>query len=146
MCRILVAMPLALTCLAFGGCGVQSGNVEESASAVVIDPTGERPLDSIALIDQAVAAGRIDYSTGLLYKVYAMFEPESLPQEYRSDVPAKCGTPVILEVQRNWSRLLPEQRAEIEMYVHPISEPDDSDTQLDDITRERLDHDANGPD
>jgi hypothetical protein len=103
-------------------------------------PTDERPLDSIALIDQAFAEGRIDYTTSLLYKVYAAYDPMSLPPEFESDVPAKCGTPLVLEVQRNWHRFTPGEQAEIGIYIQPISDPDDPvDTDLDDVTRDHLD-------
>lgn len=88
------------------------GSAAESASE------GE-PRDSISLIDAALKAGAIDYSTGLLYKVYAVFEPMSLPSEFRSSVPAKCGTALILEVQRSWDRLDPDDRAEISQHVEP---------------------------
>lgn len=96
-------------------------------------------MSSLALINDAMTEGRLDYSTGLLYKVYAMFEPESLPPEFQSDVPSKCGTPIILEVQRNWNMLTPSDRAEISRYVQPIGEPGDTGTQLDDVTKDSLD-------
>jgi hypothetical protein len=97
-------------------------------------------LDSIALIDQAFAAGNIDYTTSLLYKVYAMFDPTSLPVEFESDVPARCGTPLIQEVQRNWHRFTPEEQAEIGVYIQPIRNPDEPiDTDLDDVTKDHLD-------
>jgi hypothetical protein len=129
---------VALACAAaLAGCASQEPVPD---GAEVSYPTDERPLDSIALIDQAYAAGDIDYTTSLLYKVYAMFDPMSLPPEYESDVPAKCGTPLVLEVQRNWSRFTPEEQAEIGMHIQPIGDPNDSiDTDLDDVTRDHLD-------
>jgi hypothetical protein len=108
--------------------------------AAVSYPTDDRPLDSIALIDQAFAAGNIDYTTSLLYKVYAMFDSASLPAEFASDVPAKCGTPLIQEVQRSWHRFTPEEQAEIGVYIQPIANPDEPiDTDLDDVTKDHLD-------
>ena len=136
--RVLVVL-LAAAGVLFG-CAARRP-VEETlpAASDAASPVGERPLDSLALIDQAVGAGRIDYSTGLLYKVYVMFEPESLPPEYESQVPAKCGTPLIEEVQRSWDRLTPEQRMEIQIYIQPVKDPRVPNTQLDDVTRDRLD-------
>jgi hypothetical protein len=123
------------------GCAAKSpgagGQVLGGSGAPV---TEAEKLDSLSLINLAVAAGRIDYSTGILYKVYVMYDPMSVPAEYRSDVPAKCGTPLILEVQRNWDRLTPEHRAEIAQYIEPLHEESDSDTQLDDVTPDRLNH------
>jgi len=58
--------------------------------------------DTFSLIDHAVAQGRIDYSTGMLYKVYAQYDPMSLPEEYRSDAIGMVGTPLVTEIERNW--------------------------------------------
>jgi len=102
--------------------------------------TSERPMSSLGLIEAAVRSGVLEYSTGLLYKTYAMFEPDSLPPEYESDVPSKCGTPLILEVQRNWNMISPDDRAEISQYIEPIGMPGETGTQLDDVTPDRLDH------
>jgi hypothetical protein len=133
-----VACALLFGLLLASGCAAPPPAAEPVAERSVL-PTADRPLDSIALIDNAVRAGRLDYSTGLLYKIYVMFEPASLPQEYESEVPSKCGTPLIQEVQRNWNLLTPEQRTEISQYVQPVGEPDKTNTQLDDVTPERLD-------
>ena len=132
VCVLLLGLALA------SGCGGPRPG-EEAVTEQPALPTSERPLDSIALIDTAVRSGRLDYSTGILYKVYVMFEPSSLPQEYESKVPSKCGTPLIQEVQRNWNLLTPEQRTEISQYIQPVGEPDKTNTQLDGVTPERLD-------
>ena len=68
-----------------------------------------------------------------------MFDPLSLPAEYMSDVPGKCGTPLISEIQRNWARLNPADQAEISQYIEPIGEIGSDETQLDDVTPDRLD-------
>ncbi len=102
-------------------------------------PPGElAEFDTYSLISLAVAEGEIGYSTGLLYKVYAMYEPLSLPPEYRSEIPGKCGTPLIDEVQRNWGRLTPADKTEISQYIKPIGERDSDNTQLDDVTPNQL--------
>lgn len=129
----VVVMGASLGC---AGAGAASGEVGAGGA----DGSG---LDSIGLIDQAVRAGRLDYSTGILYKVYAVYEPTSLPAEYESDVPLRPATSLVSEVQRNWNRLLPEHRAEIETYIQPASDPDRNDTGLDDVTPDRLDHERN---
>jgi len=139
-----LALVLVTAALALGSAGCSTTGPPPAGQDVgALGPAADDSLDSIALIEHAVAAGRIDYSTGVLYKVYAMFDPASLPPEFASDVPAKCGTPLILEVQRNWQRLHPEHRAEIEVYIQPIADPQDAGTDLDDVTRDRLDHDQN---
>jgi hypothetical protein len=125
--------------LILAGCAGTPPGQETDTGEGISYPTDEVPLSSMALIDAAQSSGMLDHSTALLYKVYVMFDPDSLPPEYRSDVPSKCGTPVILEVQRNWHLLAPEDRLEISQYIQPIGEPGDTDTGLDDVTPDRLD-------
>jgi hypothetical protein len=137
MRRAAVAATLAALLLA--GCAME----HPPAGGGATELTGDRGLDSFALIDQAMASGKLDYSTGMLYKVYAMFDPADLPAEYQSDVPAKCGVSLIEEVQRNWNRLTPEARAEIGAYIQPVSSPSGTDTELDDVTPDRLEHERN---
>ena len=139
--RVLLAATLAVATLFAFGCSCRVPEAEpvtgESQMAFSND---EQPMSSLELIDAAVRSGVLEYSTGLLYKVYVMFEPDSLPPEYESDVPAKCGTPLIHEVQRNWNQLSPDDRAEISHYIEPIGMPGETRTQLDDVTPDRLDH------
>ena len=134
-----LATALAVATLFAAGCTcrVPGPIADESQMMFSID---ERRMSSLDLVDAAVRSGALEYSTGLLYKVYAMFEPHSLPPEYESDVPSKCGTPLILEVQRNWNLLSPDDRAEISQYIEPIGMPGETNTQLDDVTPDRLDH------
>ena len=145
VCGVLLAV---LAACAFG-CSAHKQPQDETTTPVAVEeptataPLGDRPLDSVTLIERDVSAGLIDYSTGILYKVYAMFDPMNLPAEYESDVPIKCGTPLIMEVQRNWHRILPEHRSEIETYITPIAEPGEPDTELDDVTPDRLEHERN---
>ena len=147
--RAVLGVLLAALVAAASGCSgdrpppdeaTAEGSMDEATSLAQVN---EMPLDSVALIERDVGSGLLDYSTGILYKVYAMFDPMSLPAEYESDVPIKCGTPLIMEVQRNWHRILPEHRSEIETYITPLTEPGDADTELDDVTPDRLEHERN---
>ncbi len=128
---------LALASLA-SALGCAGGGVPGSGYAVE-----DTRLDSIGLIDLAVKAGRLDYSTGMLYKVYAVYDPMSLPSEYSSDVPLRGASSLVAEVQRNWNRLTPEHQAEIQAYIQPTSDQGRNDTGLDDVTPDRLDHERN---
>lgn len=134
----LAAAALLSVGLTLGGCAASSAGDENVGE---VYPTDERPMSSIELISTAVTSGMLDYSTGLLYKIYVMFSPENLPVEYQSDVPSKCGTPIILEVQRNWGALSPSDRAEISQYVQPPGDPDETGTQLDGVPSDRRDRD-----
>ena len=139
--RVLLAATLAVATLFAFGCSCRVPEVEPvSDETQVTYSTDEQPMSSLDLIEAAVRSGALEYSAGLLYKVYVMFEPDSLPPEYESDVPAKCGTPLIMEVQRNWNLLSLDDRAEISQYIEPIGMPGETNTQLDDVTPDRLDH------
>ena len=122
--------------------GCAPSTVAENPPGVLV--AGDSPsgglteLDTYSLISLAVAEGEIGYSTGLLYKVYAVYDPLSLPSEYRSEAPIKCGAPLVDEVQRNWGRLTPADKAEISQYIKPIGERDFGGTQLDDVTPDQL--------
>jgi len=126
------------------GCAAREQATDADAVDVEMPEAGgsdsdEPSLSSLSLIDIAMNEGRIDYSTGMLYKTFSLFDPMSLPPEYESSVPSKGGTAVILEVQRNWNRLAPDDRAEIGLYIEPIGQQDD-ETSLDDVTPDRLEH------
>ncbi len=107
------------------------------------DPATDGEFGTFSLIDHAVAQGRIDYSTGMLYKIYAQYDPMSLPEEYQSDAIGMVGAPLVTEIERNWHRILPEHRAEISQYIEHLLDIDDSETQLDDVTPDRLDQERN---
>ena len=133
----LLAAFLSLAVWLVSGCA--AGRPQEESGYAVDDTS----LDSFALIDKAMNTGRLDYSTGTLYKVYAAYEPLSLPEDYRSDVPLTGVSALVSEVERNWNRLTEEHRGEIAAYIQPVSEPDEHDTGLDDVTPDRLEHERN---
>ncbi|MEA3408906.1 MAG: hypothetical protein U9Q95_01005 [Candidatus Eisenbacteria bacterium] len=141
---VLTRLPLtalAVVVLFAAGCTCRVPEAEPvSDETRATYSTDERPMSSLELIEVAVRSGILEYSTGLLYKVYTMFDPSSLPPEYESAVPSKCGTPLISEVQRNWNMLSPDDRAEISQYIEPIGMPGETGTQLDDVTPDRLNH------
>jgi hypothetical protein len=128
---LAVALLLCAGCAPIPGAGDTTG-----------EPGGPE-VDTFTLIDTAVAQGRIDYSTGMLYKVYAQYDPVNLPDEYRSDAIGMVGAPLVTEIERNWHRILPEHRAEISQYIEHLLDLNDSDTQLDDVTPDRLDQERN---
>lgn len=143
----LLAWAILVGALGLAGCVARDaggGGVPASEGLEVRDG----PKNSLALIDEAIRTGQIDYSTGLLYKVYAVFDEMSLPEEYRSDLPIGSGSLVVSEVQRNWHRLSPDDRAEISQYVPPVGDDRDAgdDTDLDDVPRPRNDHDRHSID
>ncbi len=61
-------------------------------------PTGPR-LSTPALIEQALAQGEITVGQRLLYLAYAVYEYESLPAQFRSDVGWR-GTATVQEIRQ----------------------------------------------
>ena len=135
--KLVVAVMVFLLAV---GCTPMPGG---SAGSAAVVGASESESDTFSLIAHAVAEGRIDYSTGVLYRVYAQYDPMSLPDEFRSDTVGMMGAPIISEIERNWYRILPEHRAEISQYIEPLLDLDDSKTQLDSVTPERLDQERN---
>jgi hypothetical protein len=81
------------------------------------------PTDSRALIAQALAAGRIDYFTSLLYRAYLLVGDGRLPAAYDGDFTVGEDTALFLEVSRLWSAMTPTQRAQIGPYVARPNDP-----------------------
>src|SRR3990172_5829518 len=71
-------------------------------------PSLARQLTSIELIEKAYRTGEIDYKEALNYRVTAVLRPEGLPEGYRSRVPIKSATPVMMEARSNRHLLSPE--------------------------------------
>lgn len=91
---------------------------------------GDPPPPSVVLIEQAYQKGRISYETGILYKVYSIFDPQKLPAEYQSSTPGKCATPILKEVRRNWGRLSSQVKGELAAYSALLSRPSLSGPEL----------------
>ena len=121
--RLILFLFLVFAITVFSNCRKEVGEKEvqiESQGKVVSKKPKDVEKNSMNLIEDAYRAGKIDYQTSLLFKVYAIFEVDSLPERYRSSVPIKDGTPYILEVQRNWDHLGSETRELISHYVQPV--------------------------
>jgi len=69
---------------------------------------GQTPkLNVPQLIEIDFQEGRIDYSESLRLKITWFKKSVLLPKAYRSalDIPVRCGTPIVLEIDRNFHRL-----------------------------------------
>jgi hypothetical protein len=106
---VISAMTLALILLA-------------ALSVVGCSGDKETKQNSVELINNAYERKVIDYDMRALYLTYSIFKPEALPREYRSDVPMKDATPIILEIQRNWDKLSLETQEKISQYIQPPGE------------------------
>ncbi len=68
-------------------------------------------LNTIEAIDQALTNQEIDSETALLYKVYAVFGDERLPEEFYVQRPFRNGTEIMKELNNRWDRLSPDTQA-----------------------------------
>ena len=62
------------------------GSVSARWDRTTVPTVAERALSTPELIDQALADGQITADERLLYLAYAVYEYESLPAQFRSDV------------------------------------------------------------
>lgn len=71
----------------------------------------------LSAVNGAVASGQITQSQALLYRLYALLDPEKLPQEYRvADAgPIRCGTPTFMDAWQNRSELSAEGGAYLDL-------------------------------
>lgn len=78
----------------------------------------ERP-SSAALIDRALAGGRIDGETALVYQVFAAFGDRRLPAEFRGDDSGAVDSLVMAEVRATYDTLSPQGQATLGPFLVP---------------------------
>ena len=91
--------------------------VHNGATAQTTRPSSE------ALIDQALAAGKIDAETALIYKVYAIFGDARLPAQYQGNDADVIDSPVMLDVQEQWSTLPTATQNTLAPFLLPPPDP-----------------------
>ena len=78
-------------------------------------------IDLLSEIQQDFEKRRLDLDRKILYQVYASFEPEKLPGDYKistdGGTPVKCGFPSLIEYHRNKQHLSPTTVETIESIV-----------------------------
>ena len=84
--------------------------------------TGEDDLT--AAIERAHAEGRLDDETALVYRVWAVLDPERLPESFarRPRRLRKSLTPVMLDVRSRWPGLSPRTRSLLLPYLQRPTE------------------------
>ena len=71
-------------------------------------------------------AGKITSQERALYRAFAAFEPEALPDRYKAALPAgrqKCLTAPVLDIIRDWDNLPERGRSVVPRYIHPRLDP-----------------------
>ncbi len=69
-----------------------------------------------ALAAKAHQEGRINLNTKILILGQSVVAPEDLPAAYRSDVPTRDGTMILVEIRRTWDQLSAATKSELENY------------------------------
>lgn len=80
---------------------------ETAGNAGIAEVSAATLPDTTTLIEDAVRTGEIDEETALLYRVYALYGDERLPQAYRSGVAEVLDGSVLCEVADGWAELSP---------------------------------------
>lgn len=89
--RVLIAFLLIFTEILLAACGVTTPVPTATTTTIptstpTYTPTASQELDTPSLIAQAYGRGEINKEERLLYLAYAVYEPKSLPAQYRSKV------------------------------------------------------------
>ena len=109
----LIVACIAVLSLAAG----HPGEAHVALPAVQQEPT------SYALIDQALAAGRIDEETAFKYRVFAAFGDEWLPERYRGDDGGLEFPASVLLGGRRLQTFSAQTQAELAPFFMPPGEP-----------------------
>jgi hypothetical protein len=102
------------------------------------------PARANTAIAAAFEAGVLDYETALLYGVYAVRDPESLPEAFRptvADLHPSCGTPALVAAQQAAPHLSAAFRAKL---ARTLQRPSRANTLETASGRFRLHYDVDG--
>lgn len=82
-------------------------------------------MASLDLIRQAHLRGELDDETSLIYRVWAVLDPQRLPPEFSLQPQriVKSLTPLFLEVRARWDELSPQAKALLAPYLLRPTEP-----------------------
>jgi hypothetical protein len=117
---IIVATLLLYGTVLLTGCGKKSpDDVAEFQELVSME--GET---SIELIEKAVEGGRITYETSLLFKMYAVFGDDRLPEEYRSAKKFRNSDDVVKEVRSKMGTLSKKTQDELAPFFRRPDDPE----------------------
>jgi hypothetical protein len=117
---IIVATLLLYGTVLLTGCGKKSpDDVAEFQELVSME--GET---SIELIEKAVEGGRITYETSLLFKMYAVFGYDRLPEEYRSAKKFRNSDDVVKEVRSKMGTLSKKTQDELAPFFRRPDDPE----------------------
>ena len=81
--------------------------------------------NTLQLLDKAVADGELDEETAFVYKIYAVFGDNRLPEDFYVQRPFRNGTSLVREMNRRWDSLSADTKALLEPFH---KRPDEEDS------------------
>jgi hypothetical protein len=115
------------------------------AAPTTVIAQGEKPISALEKIQADYGVGRLTINERILYKTWAVFDPDKLSDTEYSIPPEevhirKSGTPMILEILENWNKLSaetqdilrcsillrPDDASGCEGYIDPLDDTIDS--------------------
>jgi hypothetical protein len=94
-----------------------------NATCSACGPGPAASMDSGELIAAALAAGRIDYVTSLLYRAFRLAGDGRLPPELLGDLTVAEDPSLFLEISRQWATLTAAQQSELAPYIVRPTDP-----------------------
>ncbi|HUS14588.1 MAG TPA: hypothetical protein VM536_06160 [Chloroflexia bacterium] len=124
-------------CLLTLACGNAPGGAPPTpvagVNALPIASPTPRPLNAFQKILAAEKAGLIAHADSLVYRLYAAYDPASLPSQFRTAVAGKlsaslarlrAGTAVLADLRRHWAVLPAAVKARLQAYRQRPTNPD----------------------
>jgi hypothetical protein len=112
----------AQLCVVSGGAGTV-GSADVTSVAIACTDVAALPKTR-NLIAQALADGRIDYATSLVYRMWALFLDAQLPPEYDGRGLGAEDTTLFPEIHRHWDTLPLSAQAALQPYLLRPTDPD----------------------
>jgi len=74
-------------------------------------------INAVQLISRSFARGEISRDEAALYKTYAIFDIQKLPEKFRSRAPQKDATMIIRQLKKDFDSLGEETKEKIRPYL-----------------------------
>jgi hypothetical protein len=103
--------------LAFTMVGTVSSGSSQIYLPLVVNGSNTPPPTSIQLIEQALAAGRLDANTAAIYEVYSLLPNSPLPAEYRGVPDPMVDIAPFAALGKVYATLSPAQKASVVPYL-----------------------------
>jgi hypothetical protein len=96
-----------------------------SLNASLVSAPRYSAFEAVSLIEKEYQEKRLSLDQKCLYLIYALRNHQDLPQRFKvlKEEELKCGTPLVMEVRRNWDKLSMEVRETIDQLLDRPEKP-----------------------